>query len=402
MAPIVLAGAANATLLAGFMLTRYAGLPAASAFGTAYVAVFIAIPLAILWGLDLERLVMGDALATFVNRLTVSEPADVGMLMAEALHDPSLQILFTRDGFDGYVNSSGAPVDIALREPWQAAVSIEHEKLPLATVLFDRELSDQRRFVQAAGDAAMMWLQKARLEAELAATTRELQGSRRRLVHAAVSERQRIQRDLHDSAQQRLVGLRVRLGVALRYVGSDPRRAEQTLAGMQSELEDTLGEVRSLVNGVYPPVLSDYGLGKALQAAARRCSAPVSLCVDERARYPRDVEGAVYFTCLEAMQNADKHAGPDTRVQLRLHDDGGRLCFEVRDSGAGFDERRRGDGAGLLNMRDRIAAVGGTLTISSSVGEGTVVAGAIPVSTLPRRRTLDASGLGRTARDERG
>jgi signal transduction histidine kinase len=227
-------------------------------------------------------------------------------------------------------------------------------------------------------------LLRGRLAAELATSTHELQVSRRRLLDAAVSERQRLQRDLHDSAQQQLVSMRVKLGLAQSSLRKDRRRTERLLGGLQSELETALQEVRALANGVYPPVLTQYGLEGSLDVVRQRAARPVALHTDGLRRYARDVEGAVYFTCAEAIQNAEKHAGKDAEVSMRLWQEGDRLRFAVVDSGVGIDEASVEGGRGLLNMRDRIEAVGGTLTIRSKPRLGTTVAGTVPLGG-PRR-----------------
>lgn len=233
-----------------------------------------------------------------------------------------------------------------------------------------------------------LWMENARLQGELTVRARELETSRRRLLDAAVCERQRIQRDLHDGAQQRLVGMRVKLGLAQRSLGNDPDRAGHLLDGLQHELEAALQEVRSLANGVYPPVLSQYGLTGALKAACRRGARSVTLETHDLGRYDRDVEGAVYFTCVEALQNAEKHAGGRAQTIVHVWRDGERLRLRVRDSGVGFDLARAGDGTGLISMRDRIEAVGGSLTVSSAPDAGTTVDGTVPLrrpGVRPRR-----------------
>ncbi|MGN6371758.1 MAG: sensor histidine kinase [Solirubrobacteraceae bacterium] len=226
---------------------------------------------------------------------------------------------------------------------------------------------------------ALLWRQKAHLQSELSASTRDLEVSRRRLLDATVSERQRIQRDLHDSAQQHLVGMRVKLGLAQSSLGRQQAHTERLLAGIQAELDAALQEVRSLANGVYPAVLTQYGLAGALKAACRRSCKPVSLQTHGLTRYAREFEGAVYFTCVEALQNSEKHAGRDARTSVHVWQDCERLRFVVRDSGSGFDRTRAEAGTGLLGMRDRIEAVGGTLTISSAPGAGAIVAGDVPL-----------------------
>jgi signal transduction histidine kinase len=210
----------------------------------------------------------------------------------------------------------------------------------------------------------------------------------RALLAAAVSERQRIQRDLHDGAQQRLVAMNAKLALARKAVSDDARRADGMLAGVQAEMAIALQELRSLASGVFPPVLAAHGLASALRAACRRCSMPASVSAATPSRYAQELEGAVYFTCAEALQNADKHAGNRAHVSVRVWEDGALLRFAVRDSGAGFTAaRERERGNGLQNMRDRIAAVGGTLIITSWPGGGTMVEGAVPLVGASHERT---------------
>jgi signal transduction histidine kinase len=384
LAPITLAAIASTTFMACFLVAHATGSREADTFGAAYVAIAVAVPVAILTGLGLERLFMGRALADFVDRLAASDSPDVEAVMADALQDPSLKIAYSTGASGTYVDATGAPVAVPPRQPARNVTVIARGAGPVAAVLFDSQLAEQERYVQAAAEAGLMWLQNSRLEAELAASTHELAASRRRLVSAAVDERERIQRDLHDGAQQRLLGMRAKIGLALGAADEEPAATRQMLAELQGELAATLDELRTLANGVYPPVLADYGLGRALAAACRRSPAHVAIDVEERARWPRDVEGAVYFTCVEALQNVAKHAGAHATARLRVWQERGALRFEVRDTGAGFDRaavdgRRRG----LTNMSDRIAAVGGTLSVRSDPGAGTVVAGAVSLGRRP-------------------
>jgi signal transduction histidine kinase len=205
----------------------------------------------------------------------------------------------------------------------------------------------------------------------------ELRESRARILAAADDERRRIERDLHDGGQQRLVALRIRLELAEEVMSQDPGRARSVLHRLGGEVDAALDELRSLAAGVYPSLLSARGLSDALRTAALQSPMPTSVKVDGSDRYPREVETAAYFCCVEALQNVAKHAPGATSVTVFLSRNGD-LRFEVRDDGPGFvvDDAT---GHGLLNMRDRIAAVGGTLEIRSVLGAGTAVVGTIPV-----------------------
>ena len=207
----------------------------------------------------------------------------------------------------------------------------------------------------------------------------ELQASRGRLVAAADAERRRIERNLHDGAQQHLVALSVKVRLLEQFAERDPERARSLMNQLQEDVGAAIEELRSLAHGIYPPLLSSAGLGVAMSAACRRAPLPASLEADGVGRHAPEIEAAVYFCCLEAMQNAAKHAGPGATARVRIWEDAGGLLFEVCDDGAGFETNGLADGAGLTNMRDRLGAVGGTLRVQTD-GHGTRIHGVVPAS----------------------
>jgi len=200
--------------------------------------------------------------------------------------------------------------------------------------------------------------------------------SRARLVAAADAERRRIERDLHDGAQQRLVTLQVRLGLAEDIVEQDPTSARQTIAELRSAAGEVLDDIRSLAAGIYPPDLAAFGLAEALRSLAWRAPIAATVEVVGTARCRPEVEEAVYFCCSEALQNVVKHARDARAVFISLKCDAD-MRFEVRDNGSGFSDDGQGGGHGLANMRERIEAVDGTLEIRSVPGAGTSVIGRI-------------------------
>ena len=208
----------------------------------------------------------------------------------------------------------------------------------------------------------------------------DLQASRARIVVAADSERRRMERDLHDGAQQYLVAIAVKARLIEQLARNDPARAQALLKELSGDVDAALGELRTLAHGLYPPLLSTDGLGAALASAGRRATIPVKLEGVETRRYPPEVEAAVYYCCLEALQNAAKHAGQGAAVTVKVWEQDGVLCFAVSDDGSGFDFEHRGLGAGLTNMGDRLGAVGGTLHVQSRSGSGTQVNGVIPLA----------------------
>jgi signal transduction histidine kinase len=215
---------------------------------------------------------------------------------------------------------------------------------------------------------------------KLAAHSQEMQESRARIVAASDESRRGIERNLHDGAQQYLVLMDLKLGLLSRAVNGDEKAASLT-EELKADLTRALAELRDLAHGLYPAILESDGLAAALAAAGDRSPLPVSVNSDGVGRLPSDVEAAAYFCCLEAMQNAAKHAGDGASLTVTLGRDDGRLTFAVSDDGVGYDAEALGTSHGLQNMKDRIGALGGTLTVQSVPGGGTTVSGSVPVGT---------------------
>lgn len=205
----------------------------------------------------------------------------------------------------------------------------------------------------------------------------ELQESRRRIVAAQDERARKLERDIHDGAQQQLVALTVKLRLARDLVVKDPTRAEAMLGELHTESQSALEDLRDLARGIYPPLLADKGLPAAIEAQARKGALPVRIESDGVGRYPQDVEAAVYFCALEALQNISKYANASS-ISVSLAEADGRLEFEIADDGAGFDAQTTPRGAGLQNMADRIEALGGVLEVGSAPGAGTTVIGRLP------------------------
>lgn len=214
---------------------------------------------------------------------------------------------------------------------------------------------------------------------ELQRQADELRASRARVVAAADAERRRIERDLHDGAQQHLVALAVNLKLVRELADSDPPRARAVLEELSGDVQDALEEFRDLAQGIYPPLLVERGLGEGLRSAVARAPVPVRLEAGAIGRYPPEVETTLYFCCMEAVQNVGKHAGTGARATVRIWEDQEGLLFEVTDNGAGFDSPADGRGSGLTNMSDRLGALGGRLSIASSPADGTRISGAVPL-----------------------
>jgi signal transduction histidine kinase len=224
----------------------------------------------------------------------------------------------------------------------------------------------------------VMTLDNHRLSAQTSSLLREVRESRARIQAAADEERRRIERDLHDGAQQRLVALRIKLELAAERTGGGEGERAVALRGLGGDVEEALDEIRSLARGIYPSPLADRGLVEGLRAAALRNPLPTTVLAAGVQRYSREVESAAYFCCLEALQNAAKHAQGASAAVIDLYDNGA-LRVEIRDDGAGFDPRAVAGGLGFTSMRDRVAAVGGEIDITSSPGRGTCVTASIPL-----------------------
>ena len=221
-------------------------------------------------------------------------------------------------------------------------------------------------------------LKNVGLTADLQLRLEELRASRQRLVSAQDAERRRLERNLHDGAQQHLVALKVKLGLAEMLASKDPERARQTLEQLKADTDDALETLRDLARGIYPPLLAEKGLATALESQARKATVPVTVDAAGIGRYSQEIEATVYFCVLEALQNVQKYAGA-SEATVRLRETGTMLRFEVDDDGVGFDLDRARKGAGLTNMQDRLDALGGSLVIGRRTPSGTRVSAALPI-----------------------
>ena len=221
--------------------------------------------------------------------------------------------------------------------------------------------------------------ERERHEGELRALLYDLRAAQRRVAAAGDAERRRVERDLHDGAQQRLMAIRLELGLVRELLDTDPRAAGQRLDELYHELDAAVEQLRELAHGLCPPLLASDGLHAALVSVARHSAMPVTVEGDAITRVARPIESAAYFCCLEALQNATKHAGPGANVSIRLGMADGALQFRICDDGAGFDPVAVPPGYGLINLRDRIHALGGQVNVTSAPARGTTIEGRIPV-----------------------
>jgi signal transduction histidine kinase len=225
-------------------------------------------------------------------------------------------------------------------------------------------------------------LKNTRLTAELVQRLDELQASRQRLVTAQDTERRRLERNLHDGAQQNLVALKLKIALMKNLAAQDPQRTQATLDDLTRDANEAIETLRELARGLYPPILAQDGLLAAVEAQARRTPVPVEVSGGPIPRYSQETEAGVYFCVLEALQNVVKHANA-TKAAVNIQQRDGRLIFSVTDDGRGLDPERARSGSGMQNIRDRVEVLGGELRVESSPGAGTRVTGSIPVAQRP-------------------
>jgi signal transduction histidine kinase len=300
------------------------------------------------------------------------------------LDDPQAKLVFWLPRSEQFVDRHGTPVVL---DPAFASITwraFGHGDAKVLAIVHDDALSEDPELLEAVGAAALLALENRRLEHDLVDSVDALRASQRRLVVAASAERRKIERDLHDGVQQKLVALRIELELARDLV--DDGVLDGRLAELAADFDDALDELRSTAHGIYPPLLADDGLDAALREIARRSTVPLTVDLEDVGRLSEDRETAIYYCCLEALQNVAKHGGDGAAASLRLWRDRKAVRFSVSDDGVGFAPRRRpaAKGAGLTNMTDRIGAVGGMLAVKSTPGEGTTVAGAVTIEASDR------------------
>jgi len=316
-------------------------------------------------------------------------------------HDPDLVLLdVVMPGMDGYTvcRSLRANEDTALLPVIMVTSSIGPEKTEAIEAGADdfipkpfnhgelltrvRSLLRIKRYQDEIKELNRTLEQRVQSQVEaLERQADELRASRARIVAAADAERRRIERDLHDGAQQYLVGLAANLRASQDLIASDPKKAQAILEELSGTLGQAMQEFRDLSHGIYPPLLQDRGLGEALANAARGLPIPARVDPDGIGRYDPAVEATIYFCCVEALQNAAKHGGESAAVRLWEQTD--NVCFEVSDDGPGIDPNGK-PGAGLTNIRDRVGAIGGNVEIGAANGTGTAVRGSIPIQPSAR------------------
>jgi signal transduction histidine kinase len=372
----------------GLLMIMLAALLTMAIFGTSdrvteivyYSALlpFGLVPYLFLAGLLRGRMLRGRGLGSLVRRLQGGVGrGELRSGLAEALGDPSVEVAYWLPDPQQYVDADGRRVELPKADSDRAVTDVEREGRRIAALVHDPSLLDDPETVREACAAAALALENERLEAELRAKVEELRGSRARLVEVGLRQRRRLERDLHDGAQQRLVSLALLLRLARENLESQPRETGRLLDRSRDELDEALNELRELARGIHPAVLSDRGLGAAVEAIAHRAPLPVEVGELPPARLPEHVELTAYFVVSESLTNVARYAAA-TQATVAVTQSNGRLVVEVRDNGVGGADIEHG--TGLRGLKDRLAAIDGRLDIDSEPGQGTTVRASIPLS----------------------
>ena len=309
-------------------------------------------------------------------------------VLARALDDPSLQLAFAAPSGSGFVDASGQPVELPVGDPSRTVTRLEREDELLGVLVHDPAIeAEDPGLVEAVGNAARLALENERLAAEVRAQLEEVRASRARIVEAADAERRRVERDLHDGAQQRLVALAMRLQVAKQ---TTPGGGRPCSTRRPASSQTAIGEVRGLARGVHPTILTEAGLRAAVDALAERTPLPVTVDIPER-RFDPQVEATAYFVVAEALTNVARYAAA-TEARVAAVEEDGRLVVTVADDGRGGADPTQG--SGLRGLADRLAAIDGRLTVTSPAGGGTTIRAELPLA-APGSPTMQRSGLRR-------
>ena len=340
----------------------------------ARVIALATVPFAFLGGLLRSRVAGAVAVTGLVARLGGDpRPGALRDALAAALGDRSLALAFWLPERGHWVDAAGAPFTPPAPGSGRASTPVERDGRPVALLVHDAD--EDAELVAAVGGAAALALENARLDAELRANVVELRASRARIVESADAARRRIERDLHDGAQQQLVAVALAMRTARRRVERDPDAAGALLDDAADDLDAAIRALRDLARGIHPAVLSDRGLASALDALAQRAPLPVEIDGCPSGRLPEPVEAAAYFVVAEAITNVVRYAqASHARVAVSRAD--GQLAVEVEDDGVGGADP--GQGSGLRGLSDRVAALDGRLEVRSDAGHGTTVRATIP------------------------
>jgi len=379
LAPVLWSGVAMLFLLATALGSDAAGVQRLTdVLGTLGLVVFASVPWVFLIGLVRSRVVRAGAVSELLQRLGEAPgTGDLRCRLADALGDRSLQLVFWLDDKERWVDSEGHTVALPQDgDPARASTAVELEGRRVGAIVHDITLREDPEMLRSVAAAAGLAVENERLHAQLRARVEELRTSRARIVEAGTQERRRLERNLHDGAQQRLVALSLTMRLAQGKVHKDPARADELLSAAQEELKLALAELRELARGIHPAILSDRGLGAALEALAGRAPIEVHLTELPADPLPEAIEAAAYFMVAEALTNVVKYAHA-SQATVRVSRYNGHAVVEVADDGIGGADPGRG--SGLRGLADRVSALDGSMLLDSPAGAGTRLRAEIPV-----------------------
>ncbi|HEU4542303.1 MAG TPA: sensor histidine kinase [Jiangellaceae bacterium] len=375
IAPVLWVGAASFVAVFLMVANHFLEEPAGDVPHVLLDVVTASVAFAFLVGLGRTRLARSAVADLVIELGNTSGPGKLRGALARALRDPSVAIAYWLPESNRFVDADGQPVALPDDNGERSVTIVQRKDHIIAALVHDPALREDEQLVESVCAAAGLAMENERLQAELRARLQELSASRTRIVEATQAERRRIERDLHDGSQQRLVSVAMTLGLADSKLASDPDGAQTFLREARTGLSQALEDLRELSSGIYPGILTERGLAPALDELAARCHLPVDLVVWLPERLPDGVETAAYFVVSELLTNVAKHA-PASNVRVRVEVADGGVVIQVRDNGPGGADPS--GGSGLRGLRDRVEALGGRFTLESPPGAGTVVEAAIP------------------------
>ncbi len=378
LAPPLAMGVALTAAIAVAVVQRQSSVssPIPGALGAGLAIGLAAMPHAFTWDLVQGRLARAKVADLVVSLGSGPGPEGMRGALSRALSDRSVSVLVWSDEAGAYLDEAGRPADLPRGDPGRSFTVLERQGQPLGAIVYDPALLEDPALLDSVAAAAATAIENDRLQAEVEAQLVEVQASRARIVAAGDQQRERLERDLHDGAQQQLVALAIELRSArLRVDAEQQPELAEALANASARAESAVGELRELARGIHPVVLTEAGLAAGIESLARRATIPVTVDVDIPPGLPPAVETTAYFLVSEALANVAKHAGA-SGAQVRASVAGGVLRIEIADDGIGGADPARG--TGLRGLTDRVAAVGGSLFVLSPAGGGTQLLAEIP------------------------